>query len=92
MARPSVRFIRALVRYGNASEENLANISTWYDEAVAEIAAQKGGDIVSGSTNGSAFTKLASMTNAEWLEVLDEVQQHIEAGTTPQTRTIARLF
>lgn len=92
MARPSNSFLKALIRYGNASGGNLTNLQTWQTEAIVEIAAQKGGDLVSGSTNGSAFTKMTSMTNYEWVEVLGEVLEHIDRGTLPQSRTIARLF
>lgn len=91
MARPSKAFIRSLLRYGSASAENLANLSAWHTAGIEEIAANKGGQLVSGSTNGSAFTQIAAMTNSEWVAVLNEVLDHIERGTTPQSRTIARL-
>lgn len=92
MARTSNSFLKALIRYGNASAGNLENLQTWQTEAIEQIAEQKGGEIVSGSTNGSAFTKATSMTNFEWVEVLGEVLEHIDRGTMPQSRTIARLF
>lgn len=91
MASISTQTIRALVRYGKASADNLAEIEGWHTAAIKEIAENKGGHLVSGSTNGSTFTQIASMTNAQWLGVLETVLQHIESGTTPQTRTIARL-
>jgi len=91
MARPSASFVKSLVRYGNASAANLSNLETWYAAAIEEIATNKGGHMVSGSTNGSSFTQIASMTNTEWFACLGEVLNHIENGTTPQSRTIARL-
>jgi|TARA_R110000868_G_scaffold56322_2_gene174328 hypothetical protein len=91
MASPSNSFIKALIRYGRASSENLANLAAWQVAAIEEIAANKGGQLVSGSTNGSTFTQLAAMTNFEWVSCLGEVLEHIDRGTMPQTRTIARL-
>lgn len=91
MARPSYAFVKALIRYGNASDTNLEQLQAWQTAALTEIATNKGGQIVSGSTNGSSFTQLASMTNSEWFEVLSEALEHIDRGTMPQSRTIARL-
>lgn len=91
MARPSNSTIRALIRFGKESPTNCLELQSWHTATIREIAANKGGHLVSGSTNGSSFTQLASMTNAEWLGVLEEVLRHIEDGTTPRTRTIARL-
>jgi len=81
-----------MIRFGNADPANLTDIEAWHTATIREIAANKGGHLVSGSTNGSAFTQLASITNSEWLGVLEEVLRHIEDGTTPQSRTIARLI
>jgi len=87
----SIQFIRSLVRYGNASANNLVKIKMWQNAAIEEIASNKGGQITSGSTNGSSFTQAVSMTNAEWSTVLDLVLTHIENGTFPQSRTLARF-
>lgn len=91
MARPSNSFVRSLIRYGNASPTNLANLETWHSAVIEEIAENKGGQMVSGSTNGSSFTQVTSMTNSEWAAVLNEVLDHIENCTRPISRTIARL-
>ena len=91
MARPGISFIRALVQYGRVGGESLANIETWQAAAIADIAQNKGGHIVSGSGNGVSFTQQASMTNLEWFETLSTVLNHIENGTTPTNRTVARL-
>ena len=73
------------------SDTNLEQLQTWQTAVLTEIATNKGGQMVSGSTNGSSFTQLASMTNSEWFEVLSEALEHINRGTMPQSRTIARL-
>lgn len=91
MARPNNSTIRAMIRYGKASQQNLAKIESWHTATIEEIADNKGGHLISGSTNGSSFAQLASMTNSEWLGVLDDVLRHIESGTRPVSRTIARL-
>lgn len=91
MARASNSFIKSLIRYGNASAEKLAEIEAWEVAGIQEIAENKGGDLISGSTNGSAFSKQTSMTTSEWVATLSEVLGHIEAGTVPQSRTIARF-
>jgi hypothetical protein len=91
MARPSNAFLKALIRFGNVSDTNLEQLQTWQTAVLTEIATNKGGQMVSGSTNGSSFTQLASMTNSEWFEVLSEALEHINRGTMPQSRTIARL-
>jgi hypothetical protein len=92
MARPSTAFLKALVRYGNVSAGNVTQLETWQTAVLTEIATNKGGQMVSGSTNGSSFTQVTSMTNSEWFECLSEALEHIDRGTMPQSRTIARLF
>jgi hypothetical protein len=92
MARPSIIFLKALVRFGRCSPSNLTQLQAWQVATLQEIATNKGGQMVSGSTNGSSFTQATSMTNSEWFEVLSEALEHIERGTMPQSRTIARLF
>jgi len=87
----SIQFIRSLVRYGNLSPANLLNLQTWQSAVIEEIAQNKGGQIVSGSTNGSSFTQSASMTNAQWSGILDLVLTHIENETMPVSRTLAKF-
>jgi hypothetical protein len=70
----------------------LADIRGWHTATIKEIAANKGGQLVSGTTNGSSFAQQASFTNAEWLAALEQVLSHVDDCTNPQTRTIARLF
>lgn len=91
MARASNSFLKSLIRYGNASADNLAEMQAWETAAIKEIASNKGADIVSGSAEGSAFAKQTSMTNSEWVAALGDALAHIEAGTKPVSRTQARL-
>ena len=91
MARPNNKFIKSLVRYGNTSAENLAEIKAWQISTLKEIGKNKGGQLVSGSVNGSSFTQETSMTNHDWVSVLEDVLGHIENGTVPVSRTYARI-
>ena len=60
----------------------------WLDEAIEEIAENKGGHVVSGSANGASFSQLANMTNAEWASALDAALLMIEQGV----KTIGRSY
>lgn len=91
MASPGRKFIGALARHGAESAENKAQLVTWKGEALAEIAANKGGHIASGSGNGVAFTQMVTMTNAEWFTALDEALQWIDAGIQPSSKTYVRI-
>lgn len=81
-------FIHTLRRYGARSEKNKAQLEAWLDEAIEEVAANHGGHIVSGSANGSSFSQLAYMTNAEWASCLDSALHMIENGV----KTINRSY
>lgn len=91
MACGSLQLQRTLIRFGNKSSANLAELEAWSEAAVREIAENKGGHTVSGTVNGISFAQQASMTNAEWAATLDVVLQHIENETMPSSRTQARL-
>lgn len=73
-------FIGTLRRYGTRSAKNKKRLETWLDEAIEEIAENKGGHVVSGSANGASFAQMANMTNAEWASALDRALQMIELG------------
>ena len=92
MANPGRQFIGALRRFGAESDENRAELVTWKNEALRDIAANKGGHIVSGSGNGMAFTQQVSMTNAEWFNALDQAIAWLDAGIAPPSRTQARVI
>jgi hypothetical protein len=85
---------RMLVRYGNASAENLAALQAAYDVAVADVLAGKGSQVVSASTNGASFTfaqGAGTTTNAEWAACLDQVLEYISTETIPKYVSIARV-
>lgn len=71
-------FINTLRRYGARSAANKARLETWLDEAIEEIAENRGGHVVSGSANGASFSQVASMTNSEWASALDRALLMIE--------------
>ena len=81
-------FIQTLRRYGSRSDANKARLEMWLDEAIEEIAENKGGHVVSGSANGASFSQLANMTNAEWASALDAALLMIEQGV----KTIGRSY
>lgn len=91
MARYDVRTLRKWIAYGNRSAANLANMETWRDEAMAETASNKGGDIVSGGANGVNFSREAGLTTEGWSDLLHDALTHIENGTIPTTRTLGRI-
>ena len=91
MASSSINDIKNVIRYANLSAENLAEVTASFASAMVEIQANHGGDLISGSTNGSTFTKSPSMTVSQYATMIRIALEHIEAGTTPQSRTIARL-
>ena len=92
MANASISDIKNVIRYARISSENLALVEAAFSAAMVEMNANLGGNLVSGSTNGSTFTTDRSMTISQYATMLRLALEHIEAGTTPQTRTIARLF
>lgn len=84
-------FINTLRRYGARSAKNKARLEMWLDEAIEEIADNKGGHIVSGSANGASFTQTASMTNSEWASALDKALLMIEQNTSNIGRSWGRI-
>jgi hypothetical protein len=77
----AANFINTLRRYGLRSDANKERLELWLDEAMIEIAQNKGGDVVSGSANGASFSQMANMTVAEWATCLDKALQMIDEGT-----------
>ena len=95
MAHPGMVFVGRLRRYGAESPANKKQLQDWKAEALAEIAENKGGDILSGSGNGVSFAKSmggASMTTKDWFEALDDALQYLAAGLTPSSRTYGRII
>jgi len=95
MAHPGMVFVGRLRRYGLECPANKKQLQDWKAAALAEMAENKGGDILSGSGNGVAFAKAmggASMSNKDWFEALDDALQYIAAGLTPSSRTYARII
>ena len=84
-------FINTLRRYGARSDANKAQLETWLDEAVEEIAANKGSDVVSGSANGASFSQMANMTVAEWFVALDSALQMIELNVKSTGRSYGQF-
>jgi len=84
-------FIGTLRRYGARSDANKAQLETWLDEAIEEIAQNKGGDVVSGSANGASFSQMANMTVAEWASALDRALYMIENNVTSIGRSYGQF-
>ena len=91
MANASISDIKNVIRYAKISVENLALVEAAFSAAMVEMNANLGGNLVSGSTNGSTFTTDRSMTISQYATMLRLALEHIDAGTKPQSRTIARL-
>jgi hypothetical protein len=91
MASASINDIKNVIRYAKISSQNLAAVEAAFASAMVEINSNLGGNLVSGSTNGSTFTTDRSMTISQFATMLRIALEHIEAGTMPQSRTIARL-
>lgn len=84
--------INTLRRYGLRSAANKAKLEMWLDEAIEEIAENRGGHVVSASANGASFSQLANMTNAEWASCLDRALEMIENGITGGGRSYGRIY
>lgn len=84
-------FIQTLRRYGARSDKNKLQLEIWLDEAIEEVAANNGGHIVSGSANGSSFSQLAYMTNAEWAACLDQALYMIDSGIKNISRSYGQF-
>jgi hypothetical protein len=91
MARANIRSLKKWIRYGQASDANLAKMRQWRDEAMEQMAEQHGGEITSGGANSVNFSREPGLTVDGWSNLLDEALEHIENGTRPTSRTIARL-
>jgi len=85
-------FIGTLRRYGLRSAKNKANLESWLDEAIEEIADNKGGHTVSASANGASFYQVANMTNAEWASCLDKALHMIDEGITSTGRSYGQIL
>ena len=84
-------FIQTLRRYGARSAKNKARMEAWLDDAIEEIAANKGSDVVSGSANGASFSSMANMTNSEWASCLDRALQMIDEGVNHTGRSYGQF-
>jgi len=84
-------FIGTLRRYGARSAANKAQLETWLDEAIAEVAQNKGGDVVSGSANGASFSQMANMTVSEWATALDKAIHMIDLNITSVGRSYGQF-
>jgi len=84
-------FISTLRRYGARSAKNKTQLELWLDEAIEEVAGNHGGHIVSGSANGSSFSQLAYMTNAEWASCLDRALHMIDEGVSYTGRSYGQF-
>lgn len=84
-------FINTLRRYGARSAANKARLETWLDEAIEEIAENRGGHVVSGSANGASFSQVASMTNSEWASALDRALHMLELNIKYTGRSYGQI-
>lgn len=87
----AANFINTLRRYGARSDANKAQLETWLDEAIEDIATNKGSDVVSGSANGASFSQMANMTVAEWASALDRALHMIEMNVTSTGRSYGQF-
>jgi hypothetical protein len=87
----AANFINTLRRYGARSDANKAQLELWLDEAIEEIAQNKGGDVVSGSANGASFSQMANMTVAEWSSALDRAIYMIDLNITSTGRSYGQF-
>lgn len=84
-------FIGTLRRYGGRSASNKARLEEWLDDAIEEIADNKGSDVVSGSANGASFSQMANMTNAEWASCLDKALLMLDSGVKSTGKSWGRI-
>jgi hypothetical protein len=91
MAGPNpIEAIKDAIYYGQQSDANLQEMKDHCARMFRERMTQNGGQIVSGTANGSSFsTNYPFQTMPE--SILRQAIQHIENGTRPTSRTIARL-
>lgn len=63
----------------------------WKTSALASIAEGNGGQIVSGSGNGTSFAASLGMTNFQWFTALGRILRELETGASKPTQTLARI-
>ena len=85
-------FIGTLRRFGARSNANKKRLEAWLDEAIIEIAEQKGGHLVSASTNGASFSQIANMTNAEWANALDRAIHMLDLGIKSTSTSYGNIY
>ena len=90
MATPS-RTIRTLRRYGARSAKNKAKLEKWRDDAIEDLADNKGADVAGGSSNGASFSFMVNMTIAEWLDALDEALEMMEKNIKSTSTAYGRV-
>ena len=90
MAAPYQKLVSIMRRWAAESDAKKAEVTAWRDAAVRAMA--EGGDIISGSGNGTSFAKQYALTGPEWLAVLDDALVFAEAGVSPPTRTLGRVI
>ena len=85
--------LASLVRYGKTGATEKAQLTTWRDEALAALAANKGAQTVSGTLNGVSFQSDSTrgMTVTEWYRLTDMAIYAIDNSLGTSSRSKARF-
>ena len=90
----SIESLKMLLRFANASSDNLQSLQDAYDAIMLDVLSGKGAQVLSASSNGASFTFAqggSSMTNLEWATCLSKVLEMAENGGKFSKYTIARV-
>ena len=72
--------VSALISYARESKGNLEELKGYRATALADIAANKGGHLVSATGNGISATVGGKMTNDEWFSALQHAITTVSRG------------
>ncbi len=64
----------------------------WKKDTRNEIAEGRGGQVVSGSGNGTSFAVSLGITNFQWYAILGRILREIKSGQQRPSVTIARVL
>lgn len=89
-----MKLLNSLIFYGTLSDENFDNLKLWFTQGIEELAAGKGGQLISASGAGQSFgySTDPSMSISTWVSVLERAITAINNGNTKVVKKICVRF
>lgn len=84
----SYKLKKTLVSWATGDSQRTDELRVARDECIAKVLSGKGSQITSATTNNNTFTMAIGMSNESFAAMLDDVLNHLTAGTKPINRVV----